>query len=371
MNCIDAQAAISAALDRAPVEASVIEEAKTHCKSCPECGSFVRALAAAKRAPLPEPPADLPDRIMVAIRAEALAAERAAANAAAAEAREAAQAERAGAPAIAGAGRPADAASRFGSLADIFAPRNRRVLAVWGSAAAVLLVLIGVATVNGVRQITDGAPATSEVAVRGDRAGSIAPQAAAPENDGAAAKAESGTATDSYGAVGGSAAAPTTSVLGFVSLNGTVYRLSGPADVDKTKLGQIGSLSYTMAGSVEPENRVVLGDADATRIFLEDDAGGLYAFTAVVRTFHGVVYAQRSSAISRYDAWPSLPSQIDAPSSADGSPTFAEVGPDDAGVTVYRLTTTDVSKGIGIAPGTGQGDPAGGNPNWTWWTPQR
>jgi len=111
--------------------------------------------------------------------------------------------------------------------------------------------------------------------------------------------------------------------------------------------------------------------ADASPVFVEDDAGALYAFDAVVRTFRGVTYQQQSSSIPGFGVWPSLPSQISAPTSPDGSPTFVEVGQDDAGVKMYRLVASDASSGIGIAPGTSAGDPAGGNPNWTWWTPRR
>lgn len=354
MNCIEAQAAISAALDHAPVEATVIDEAKAHCKTCPDCGSFVRALAAAKRAPLPEPPADLPDRIMVAIRAEALAAERAA------TARSTVPAEPK--PESVTAPRSTRGTAALLGLANrILAPKNRRQLAIWGSAAAVLLVVAGVATVNGIHLITGGAPATTARLAVETRDGYGAAPNAAPESADSAAKAGTEAAVGGMAATGPS----------FVTIGGLAYRLSGPASTTTNQLTRIGLVNTAMASGGTPTNRTVFAGAEASPVFIEDDAGSLYSFDAVVRTFRGVTYQQQSASIPGFGEWPSLPSQIAAPTSPDGSPTFVEVGPNEAGVKVYRLAASDVSNGIGIAPGTGQGDPAGGNPNWTWWTPVR
>jgi hypothetical protein len=95
MDCLEAQAAISEALDGAAPDAEVLDAAKQHCRECADCASFVSALNVVKRAPLPEPPGDLADRVMVAVRSE-FAAEQALAAAAAA-----ALAAKAGAPAAA------------------------------------------------------------------------------------------------------------------------------------------------------------------------------------------------------------------------------------------------------------------------------
>ena len=354
MNCIDAQAAISAALDRAPVEATVIEEAKAHCKSCPDCGSFVRALAAAKRATLPEPPADLPDRIMVAIRAEAIAEQRAAAahSTASAEPK----------PEPTPVPQPTGGTAALLSLVNrILAPENRTQLAIWGSSAAVLLVVAGMATVNGVHLITGGTPAATEQLAVETRDG----YGAAPNTT--PGTTYSPTTAGTEAAVGGMAATGPS----FVTIGGAAYRLSGPASTTKNQLTRIGLVSTAMASGGTPTDRTVYVGANASPVFVEDDAGALYAFDAVVRTFRDVTYQQQSSSIPGFGVWPSLPSQISAPTSPDGSPTFVEVGQDDAGVKVYRLVASDASSGIGIAPGTSAGDPAGGNPNWTWWTPRR
>jgi hypothetical protein len=42
---------------------------------------------------------------------------------------------------------------------------------------------------------------------------------------------------------------------------------------------------------------------------------------------------------------------------------------DDAGVTVFSRIGEVPDRGFAIAPGTPSGDPAAGNPNWTWWLP--
>lgn len=359
MDCIEAQSTISAALDRSPVDGAILEEVKAHCKTCRNCGAFVRALSAAKRSPLPEPPEDLPDRIMAAVRAEAqsnmLADNRA-------EERAATSVE---AAASTPASRPEGIAAR--GLALILAPTSRRQLLIWGSAAAVLLVLAGVATVNGVRQITGVDSSTSSMLAVGSAGSAGGPSSASPEVAGGGAKTATGTAADA----GGSTSSQTASGFSFVTISGTVYRLSGPATVTKDQLKQIGTANTTMATSGQPKDRTVFAGADPARVFLEDDAGKLYAFDRVVRVFRSITYQQQASAIPLFGTWPSLPAQITAPASADGSPIFVEEGTDGAGVKIYRLAVSSASLGIGVAPGTAAGDPAAGNPNWTWWAPIR
>lgn len=354
MNCTEAQAAISAALDRSPVEASVIDEAKIHCRTCPNCSAFVRTLAAFKRAPLPEPPADLPDRIMAAIRAEAIAEQRAVATHGTVPPEP--KPEPAPSPQPTGG-----TAALLGLVDRILAPKNRTQLAIWGSAAAVLLAVAGMATINGVRLITGGSPAdTEQLAVETRGTYSAAPNAA-PESADSATKAQTEPSAGAQTATGPS----------FVTISGATYRLSGPANTTKDQLTRTGLASTAMASGGAPTDRAVFAGTGASTVYIEDDAGALYAFDAVVRTFRGVTYQQQSPSIPGFGVWPSLPSQIAAPTSADGSPTFVEVGTDDAGVKAYRLATSDMSSGIGIAPGTSPSDPAGGNPNWTWWTPVR
>ena len=360
MDCIEAQSAISAAVDRAQVDSVVLEEAKGHCKTCSTCGAFVRTLSAAKRSPLPEPPSDLPDRIMAAVRAEALADRLAVEAAARPEAGH-------GSPASNTAATARDAGT-FGhpALALAFARKNRRQLVIWGSAAAVLLALAGVAAVNGVREIT-GVDSTSNVLVVDAGRSAGTPMATVPESAGTAAKTATGSASGST--LGTVPSSQTAAGLSLVTISGDVYRLSGPAALTRSQLRQVGTASTARAGGGSPKERTVFAGSDPARVFLEDDKGKLLAFDRVVRVFRDITYQQQASAIPSFGTWPSLPAQITAPTTPDGSPTFVEEGVDAAGVKVYRLAIASASMGIGIAPGTSSGDPAAGNPNWTWWVP--
>ena len=44
-------------------------------------------------------------------------------------------------------------------------------------------------------------------------------------------------------------------------------------------------------------------------------------------------------------------------------------GRDALGVQTYTATGVPQTQGFAIAPGTPATDPAGSNPNWTWWEP--
>ena len=53
----------------------------------------------------------------------------------------------------------------------------------------------------------------------------------------------------------------------------------------------------------------------------------------------------------------------------DGSPTFREAGKDTGGAKVYTAGGAKPTTGFAIAPEAAAGDPASGNPYWTWWVP--
>ena len=158
MDCLDAQAAISEALDGATSDASALDAAKQHCRECAECAAFVRALTVVKRAGLPEPPAGLTDRVMAAVRAEAAAAS-------ARDAADTAEATAAGArdsavpgssdadrgDAVTGLPAGTDAARTGGRSRSATRLRRTRpaVLAAWAGAAAVFLIGIGVRRRHG------------------------------------------------------------------------------------------------------------------------------------------------------------------------------------------------------------------------------
>jgi hypothetical protein len=363
VDCLDAQAAISEALDGGTTDAAALDAAKQHCRDCLECTSFVRALNLVKRAGLPAPPADLADKVMVSIRREA------AADMAARE-------DRADAGAVAGVGAHEAAAgasdvaaegsdaSRENAEGGRVIPISRRlkrtppaVLAAWVGAAALLVAGVGTVGVMGVRLMSQPPTAVST----GRVLGSGQPQG----NDTGADQAPQAAETAPAGAAKGT----TTSAAGdYIVFNGTAYRLVGPSNINRTQVSQLGSTKTSLDGG-SPLTREVLGASGDPKVYVVNDQGQMLEFERAERTFQGTVYQLKSGEISSFGTWPGLPPEIAKPTSADGSPTFVAVGADSAGVTIYRLATSTVAKGIAIAPGTAESDPAGGNPEWTWWAP--
>jgi hypothetical protein len=153
-----------------------------------------------------------------------------------------------------------------------------------------------------------------------------------------------------------------------VVYNATAYRLLGPSTLDKARLTKLGMASSSLGGATV-QAREVLGSAATPVIYVESDQKELLEFQPLERTFEGRTYRLRSAALTAFGVWPMLPSDIAQPTSADGSPTFSAVSTDSAGVAIYRRTSLTTAQGIGVAPGAPASDPAGGNPNWTWWTP--
>jgi len=346
MECNEAQALVSAALDKETLDAASLQTAKEHCRSCESCNAFVRTLAAVQRQPKPEPPADLPDRIIARVRAEA-AAQQVAATAA---------------PASATPAGPS-AERRLDPRAIWRDPKKRAAAAAWASAAAVVLVVAGIATYSGVRQILIP-PLASEAQREVVVLDSAAPESSSQPYNGAGA-----TAQQSDGSVAGTATAAST---GYISVNGTVYRYAGLVQgIDSATLRRVGSANTALDAAADPPASIdVLASPDLTRVFVSrEQSETVYAFDRVTRLYSNTVYVQRSGDIARFGEWPSLPSGIPQPQTPEGSPTFTPDGQDASGVTVYRRTGSSADSGIAIAPGSPASDPAAGNPGWTWWEP--
>jgi hypothetical protein len=351
MDCVTAQQVISAALDREPVDTYQLEEAKEHCRTCTECGVFVRAQLVTQQVPLPAPPADLADRVMAQVRAEA------AQTAALAEAAERAAAEEIAAAEAASAAARA-AATPLATLAP--KPRTARKLPrIWVSAAAaaaVLVALIGTGgiVIFGMKQMGGQTGATSETYQ------SRIVQGAAPGV--ATDLSASGTAAESAEATGAQS----------ITVNGTVYRVVGGATVSTATATVVGSTNTALDGSGSIQKRDVYALASAAeRVYVADDNGQLLEFARVTRTYAGLVFVMTSPELTGFAQWPALPTQITPPTSADGSPTFVFDGTDSSGTRVYRLANSTATQGIAIGPDTPAGDPAAGNPNWTWWAISR
>jgi hypothetical protein len=364
VDCLDAQAAISEALDGATSDTAALDAAKQHCRDCAECGAFVRSLTLVKRAGLPEPPADLADRVMVTVRREAaadVAAQAAETDTGVVAKVGALEAAGAAATDVASEGSDAPRGNAEESGTVRLSRRLKRtrptILAAWIGAAALLVAGIGTVGVMGVRLMSQPptAVSTGRVLGSGASAGNVTGADQAPQ------AAES--------AAGSAAKGTTTSAAGdYIVFNGTAYRLVGPSTISRTQTSQLGSTKTSLDGATAL-TRDVLGAGTDAKVYVANDQGQLLEFERVERTFQGTVYQLKSGEISAFGTWPGLPPDIAKPTSADGSPTFLAVGADSAGVTIYRLATSTLAKGIAVAPGGAESDPAGGNPGWTWWAP--
>lgn len=372
MDCLTAQSLISEAMDRQPLDAALLAEAKEHCRTCADCARFVRGQLLAKQAQLPQPPADLADRVIATVRAEAQRkAEHAAAEAEAARAA-ARAAEQPGdqSDAVESATSQPVAAEPIATLASP-GPRTRRRLprpmVIGGLAAAALVALLGAGSVVifGMRQLTPQKAVTSSTYLVNPQAGTTA------------------GAAQGYGRAGGAApAAPSGAALQKnseaatagpedITVNGVAYALTGPAGLDLTGRAGIGQTTSSLAGTTTPTSRTVFAGTTPDTVYVADDKGQALSFTRVTRTYLGQAYVLTAAELTGFGQWPGLPSQIPAPASTDGQPTFLFDGTDSQGVRVYRLSTSPATAGIAIAPKTDTGGPVAGDPNWTWWTPLR
>ena len=364
MDCLTAQSLISEAMDRQPVDAAALAEAKEHCRACAECAKFVRGQLVAKQAPLPRPPADLADRVMAAVRAEAKpaaadqAAEAPAPSEASAQPEDGDATPLAPAPALP----PATLTAR--------SPRVRRglprPLVVGGAAAAVVLALLGAGSVVvfGMRQMSPQKAETSSTYM-------ITPGAGGAQSGAAVPNAAPTAPTDGSTAGGKQRLGATAAASGpaFITVGGTAYARTGPVTLDLTSKTGIGQTTSSLGTTGSPSSRTVYGGTDAGTVYAADDKGQTLAFARVTRSYLGQTYVLTAAELTAFGQWPALPSQVPAPTYTDGQPTFLYDGTDAAGVRVYRLSTSPVTSGIAIAPNGDAGGPVAGDPNWTWWTP--
>lgn len=361
MDCLTAQSLISDAVDHEPVDSQQLAEAKVHCSGCANCSLFIRSLLVARNAPRPAPPADLVDRVMAAVRAEHEAEQQAIADAEAAAADLEASAlvrdtttPEAGVIAM---GEPAsDGTARAVSPVSAFQTwirrRSQRELVVWASAAVLFVAVVGIGTVAGIRTMLPAPVETKSADTAAATMGGAAPNAttSAPE---AADSALSQTA-------------PAATAGSYVTVQGAVYVLSGPSTIATEGLTPLGTTVTSLGTGGTPVSHAVFSADDPDRAYVVDGTQVL-SFDRVTRSFSGSTYQLMSAELSAYGQWPTLPSNIPAPTSEDGSPTFVEIPSVMQDAAVYRLASSDPSVGIAVAPGSATSDPAAGNPNWTWW----
>lgn len=350
MECLDAQRLVSEALDREPVDATVLEEAKTHCRQCPDCQAFVRALAALHKTPGPAPSPDLADRVMARVLEEHESRVTGAAVTAEAAHK---------VPSIQPATAPAD--DFLGGFKAAWNDPQRRIgLVGWATAAAVALVFAGVIGSAGVGQILGPKELENTTFTE------VAPQAAPPAMDAAAGAASSSAAEGARTSEAATATAP-----GYVVYNGLVFREAGASTYARSNLTSGGTLNSALADPAQaPQSLGVLSTPDKNRVVVQTAAGELIVFELVVRKFGGNSYVLASAPIERYGVWPTMPAPMTPPTSPGGMPGYTQVGTSE-GITAFTRSGSTVEAGIAIPPNTPPTDPAAANPNWTWWVPRR
>lgn len=363
MEHLDAQRAISDALDREPVDPQVLDAAKEHCRSCAECTEFVRGLSAVKRAAAPVPPDDLVARTMDRIRAEqgTIAAEKVAAIAAGVSATST--------PTLA----PDSMLAQNGFEAlmrRMLLPENRRTLVIYGSIAATLLLFAGISAVAGMRAITQPTLKASgsyngppRIAYQGGpAAGGVAAVAPGP------AESTASSATTAPAASNASASTPTSS---YVVFGGDVYKLTGTSQETTASLSKAGIVASAFGDpSAAPVAHDVYASATGSRIVVDAGPLGALAFDAVVRQYGGATYVLTSAPLERYGVWPTMPPPMQPPTTASGQPGYSQSGVS-SGIPAFLKNGSTAAAGIAIPPNTPSTDPAGGNPSWTWWVPQK
>lgn len=348
MECIEAQEVISSALDRDDVPAPVLEAAKDHCRTCASCSRLVKTLVAIRRAPLPEPPAGLEERIMSAVRAEAAA--KAAASERTVATGQVAAREARGMPDAASAPPATSLEQMRARLKD---PRSRRAVVTWSAVAATVFVAAGIGAIAGLRTIV--APSPERVTVLESTAlsaGDVGDMGTQPDGS------PSATVAPEAGALASKAAG-----ANLIEVGGFAYRFVGPdPSVLATSLTEIGRTRSDLGGSFASELRI-LGTADRARVFISRGTEVL-AFDRVTRSYQGRTYLLRTRPVDKFGDPATMPRDIPEPVAPDGTPTF-EPAADATGGGVFVLTGRDASAGIALAPGTEPSLSSG----WTWWTP--
>lgn len=335
MGCRDFEAVLSALHDDEPVTPDERAQAEGHCDSCASCASFRRGLSALDRVRAPETPPAMVEHIMSALDTSI---ERESLD---------------GSPALAETPRAmqqlAPALERP-KWAPAWLDRKRLWIAT-GSIAVGAAALSAV-ILWGLRPQGTLGTFTSEDFTRQSPAASVGTPAA----------------PGSVGAAGADAKRPAGTAPDAVTFNGRVYVPGAAVDASGSLLTTIGVLasSFDTAGAAVQATVYRQPLSDGSLLVRTPD--GVFRYDPVTRTFDDQSWQLTSARpLSHFGEWPRLPSTFPEPTSANGSPTFRAAGKDKLGVAVYTPGGAKPTAGFAIAPGTAAGDPARGNPYWTWW----
>jgi hypothetical protein len=352
MECLEAQAILSAAHDGEPVDPADLQAASEHCSECDDCATFAAGLRYLDVMPAPHAPAATIDATLAAVseaateRAEAARFE-ALHAAAVAEATAASATE----PEVAAAPEPI-ARRRFPWLNDSAKWAGIGAIGAAAAIALVAFVLIG----NGL-----GSKSGIETARTSSTTSSAAPDLTF-SGSGAQAPGAGTTSTPTN---------PTPSTApDYVSYNGLVYTPGSLLADSSTATPTIGAVTTAFASAGAPQRVTVYGSPLTDGSIVIQGPDGYRLYTPVIRMYQSRRYQLAAgNALDRFGQWPTLPSRFPAPASPGGSPTFSPAGIDALGVNIFSAVGQPVASGFAVAPGTSAVDPAAGNPDWTWWQP--
>jgi len=331
MECREAQELLSAAQDREALHDTTAASVAAHCRTCPDCTTFVAQLNALREAGAPRAPLGLAERISAAVSLEADRAELEQIEAAAIAA------------ATAATGRDTPAAvdgsvvGRLGLDAPAKVPAWLTRGRLWFATTAVAvaaLVMVGVVVVR-----------TGEVQKASDL---LAERAA-----GSAGLSTVAPPTASGGSVAQTppAAAPSR-IPDYVLWTGGVFSAAQSTDATASQLTPAGTMRSALNTGLVQALPVMTSSSDPRAIFLTLPGGAIERFDPVLRQRKGTSFQlQAGVEFQRYGVWPQLPPGP-TPTSADGSPAFVQSGTDDAGVAIYVRVGDTPERGFAVAPGT-------------------
>lgn len=356
MDCLEAQAILSAAHDGEAIEPADLAAAREHCADCADCRAFAEGLEQLAALPTPPAPPETIDAILgrvaelAAARAEADLTFAAAAEAAAAEAVTEAEDldhQSAAAPADPAAERTTMANPPFAWFTDSVKWASIGALGAVAVTALIAFVLVSTA-------------------------GTRVPQTA--ESSTTSGGSADFTFSNSNKSATVTAAAPQTQTRttapDYVAYKNLVYAPGALLADSSEATPQVGTISTAFASGSAAAPAPVYGSPLADGSIVVKGPDGYRLYTPVVRLLASRRFQlEAGNSIDHFGVWPTLPARFTPPTGANGSPTFGPAGQDSLGVNVFVPSGQSTSAGFAVAPGTGSSDPAQGDPNWTWWTP--
>jgi hypothetical protein len=356
VECRTVQDILSAAADGDSPSGADLDAVRLHGAHCAECASFAQGLRRLMTIPSTVAPVGLADTVVGAVMA---AAEAGAAEAADAAARATALAAAAGAARSADSlanDPPAavDALKRDVGPAWLTRSRLWALTGVLTSAAAVFALMFAMNARMSQQTLTSE---TSLATGSGSAASPLPSRSDAKVTPGAAA---SQTAAGAPAPVAGPR---------FIAVDGVAYALVDVPGIDSSALAPLGTVNTALdTGLAATGLNSYRWSGDAAVVAIGLPSGEYRVFRPVERTLLGARYRLAAGGDNpRVGDWPRLPPDLAVPASPDGAPSFVVSGKDDLGVRVFARAGAGTSQGFAIAPPSGTTDPAGANPNWTWW----